>query len=190
VKSGSTLNGAGSVMSSSLTLGTGGQIRLSTNLPLFTVNGNLTNNNNTVVVDLGGATLGAGTYRLMNYTGSISGALSAGPVLLNGTVLGTAAMDTSTPGQVNLAVIVGKPKIGAFSLSGATLTIAATNGTPGVTCGVLASTNVALPLTQWSPIIRNVLFNGGGTVNTNIDLTATSNGYAPQQFFLLQSPSP
>jgi hypothetical protein len=80
--------------------------------------------------------------------------------------------------------------MGAFSLSGATLTIAATNGTPGVTCGILASTNVALPWNQWNPIIRNVLFNAGGTFNTNIDLTATSNGYAPQQFFLLQSPSP
>jgi hypothetical protein len=177
-------------MSSNLTLAAGGQIRLSTNLPLFTVNGNLNNNNNTVVVDLAGATLGSGTYRLMSYNGSIAGSLSSTPTLLNGTVLGTAAIDISTPHQVNLAVIVGHPQIGAFSLSGTTLAIAGTNGTPGVTCGVLASTNVALPVSQWTPIIRNLLFNGSGTLNTNIDLTGTLNGYAAQQFFRLQSPSP
>jgi hypothetical protein len=190
VKSGSTLNGGGNVMSSSLTLASGGQIRLSTSLPLFTVSGNLTNNGNTVVADLGGATLGAGTYHLMNYTGNSSGALSAGPTLLNGSALGTAAIDISTPGQVNLAVITSQPKIGGFSVSGGTLTIGASNGTPGVTCGVLASTNVLLPLSQWIPIVRNGSFNGGGTFSTNLNLTGTANGYAPQQFFLFQSPSP
>jgi hypothetical protein len=59
-----------------------------------------------------------------------------------------------------------------------------------VTCGILASTNVALPVSQWTPVIRNLVFNGSGTLSTNIDLTGTLNGYAAQQFFRLQSPSP
>lgn len=67
VDSGSTLNGSGSVLESNLTLSAGGQIRLSTNSPLFTVTGSLTNNNNTVMVDLGGATVGLGTYPLLTY---------------------------------------------------------------------------------------------------------------------------
>ena len=53
---------------------------LTTGAPVFQVLGNLTNNNNTVVVDLGGATLGNGTYPLMtSISGSLNGFLQSPP---------------------------------------------------------------------------------------------------------------
>ena len=189
VANGSTLKPS-SALGSSLTLAPGGRIQLGTTPPFFNVNGNVTNNDNTVVIDLGGASLGTGTYQLMTYSGLLSGALNSGPTLINGSVSGTAAMDISTPGQINLAVYTGQPRITSFGLSGSTLTVAGGNGTPGVTCGILASTNLALPLSQWMPILRGAPFNGSGNLNASIDLTNTLDAQATQQFFMLQEPSP
>jgi hypothetical protein len=189
VANGSTLKPS-STLGSSLTLAPGGRIQLGMTSPLFNVNGNVTNNNNTVVIDLGGASLATGTYQLMTYSGLLSGQLNPGPALINGSVSGTAAMDISTPGQINLAVYNGQPRIMGFGLSGTTLTVAGGNGTPGVTCGILASTNLTLPLTQWAPVLRGALFNGSGNLNASLDLTNTLDAHATQQFFRLQEPSP
>jgi hypothetical protein len=189
VKNGSKLEPAGP-LGASLTLASGGQIQLAMTSPLFTVNGPLTNNDNAVTVDLGGATLGTGTYPVMTCSGGIFGPLNPGPTLINGTVSGTAAIDTGIPNQVNLAVLGGQPKMTSFGLAGTTLTVAGGNGTPGVSCGVLASTNLALPLNQWTPIVRSALFDGSGNLNTTLDLTNTLDAQAVQQFFRLQEPSP
>ena len=191
VDNGSTLNGGSSVLATNLTLATGGQIRLSTTAsPLFDVSGNLNNNNNTVVVDLGGATIGLGSYPLLNYGGSRSGSLNPTPVIVNGTIsTGTPVIDASTPGQVNLTVVNPRtPAITGFGLSGRTLTFSGTNGTLNGSYGVLASTNLVLPLQQWTPVLLNALFDGGGNFNTNIQLTVNTN--APQQFYIMKSPTP
>ncbi|HWH71249.1 MAG TPA: autotransporter-associated beta strand repeat-containing protein, partial [Candidatus Sulfotelmatobacter sp.] len=69
---------------------------------LIVVNGNLSLGYNTVVINPLG--LLAGTYRLINYTGTKTGSLSP-------TVLGTrytCTIDESTPGQINL-VVSGSP---------------------------------------------------------------------------------
>jgi hypothetical protein len=192
VRNGSTLNGGSDVMSSSLTLAAGGQIRLGTNTPLFTVNGNLTNNNNTVVVDLNGATVGLGSYPLLNYTGGRNGSLNPTPTIVNGTVsVGTPLIDASTPGQIRLTVVNPRtPGITGFGLSGMTLTLGGTNGTLGGSYGILASTNLVLPSAQWKPILLNGMFDGSGNFNSSFDLSTTVNSNAPQQFFRLQSPTP
>jgi hypothetical protein len=70
------------------------------------------------------------------------------------------------------------------TLSGANLTLNASNGLPAGTYYVLSSTNVALPLTQWTPISTNVLSASG---NTAITVTNALTGSASQQFYILQT---
>ncbi len=192
VNNGSTLNGGSSVLTSNLTLAAGGQIRVRTNAPLFTVTGNLINNNNTVVVDLGGASVGLGSYPLFNYGGSRIGSLSPTPTIVNGSVsTGTALIDASTPGQIRLTVVNPRtPGITSFGLSGTTLTLGGTNGTLGGSYGILASTNVALPVAQWKPILLNSVFDGSGNFSSSFDLSTTVSSNAPQQYFRVQSPTP
>jgi hypothetical protein len=164
---------------------------VTTNTPLFTVSGNLTNNNNTVVIDLGGI-VGPGSYPLFNYTGNRHGSLNPTPQFVSGGVSGgTAVIDASTPGQIRLTVVNPRTsRIVGFGLSGTTLTISGTNGTLGGSYGILASTNVALALAQWTPVYLSGLFDGSGDFSASFDLTNTLSPNAPQQFFMLESPTP
>jgi hypothetical protein len=73
------------------------------------------------------------------------------------------------------------PHITRIGVSGATLSLLATNGTPGGTWMLLQSTNVALPLSQWQTNLTG-MFDGSGNLSTNIASTAT-NG---QEFYILK----
>jgi hypothetical protein len=77
-----------------------------------------------------------------------------------------------------------RPGIAAISLSGTDILLAGTNGVASGTYHVLASANVALPVSQWSPVATNVLSANG---NFAITLTNVANANAPQQFFILQT---
>ena len=111
VKAAGTLGGTGSI-GGNVSFESSAQARLfkaagSADSPL-TVSGNLTLNGNILAVDLGGTTtLGAGTYRLMNYGGVLSGSFSATPTMVNGALAAgnTATIDVGTAGQVNLVVV-------------------------------------------------------------------------------------
>ncbi|MGA3181056.1 MAG: leucine-rich repeat protein [Verrucomicrobiota bacterium] len=75
------------------------------------------------------------------------------------------------------------PRIATLGLSGANLALNGINGQSGGTYYVLTSTNVALPLSQWTPVATNVL--GAGA---NFIITVT-NGFTPgtpQRFYVLQ----
>jgi len=75
------------------------------------------------------------------------------------------------------------PAITNFSLLGANVVISGTNGQAGGTYYLLASTNLATPLTQWKTVATNVLSASNYTfVGTN-NVTAG----AAQQFFMLSS---
>jgi len=75
------------------------------------------------------------------------------------------------------------PGIASFSLSGTNLVINGSNGFSGTVYYVLMSTNVSLPLNQWTPVATNVL-NASG----NFTITATNavNLNVPQCFYILQ----
>jgi hypothetical protein len=76
-----------------------------------------------------------------------------------------------------------QPGIVSLAMSGANLTLSGTNGlATGIYC-LLTSTNLALPLNQWSPVVTNVL-----TANGNFTFTATNavNPQAGAQFYILQ----
>lgn len=78
-----------------------------------------------------------------------------------------------------------RPGITGISLSETNLVLSATNGVAGGTYLVLARTNLVMSLSQWTPVVTNVLAAGGSftiTVTNVVNLVV-----APQQFFILQT---
>lgn len=74
-----------------------------------------------------------------------------------------------------------KPFVTGFGVVGTTLTLQGTNGASGGEYVVLGSTNVALPLAQWTPLFTNVFApDGSFNLSTNI-----LNPALPRQFFIL-----
>jgi fibronectin-binding autotransporter adhesin len=84
--------------------------------------------------------------------------------------------------SITNAPIPPSPTITAVSLAGATLTLQGTNGPATEPFVVLQSTNVALALTNWVPVLTNA-FDGSGNFNVSIGLTNTT----PQAFFRLSA---
>lgn len=78
--------------------------------------------------------------------------------------------------------VVPKPTIGGAAMTAGGLVLSGTTGIEGTPYRILSSTNVALPLANWTPVWTNV-FGAGGTYSyTN---SPTTNGAA---FFILVSP--
>jgi hypothetical protein len=51
--------------------------------------------------------------------------------------------------------------------NGSDIVVVASGGPPGATYRLLASTNAALPIAQWTPIATNVFNSSGGSSYTN-----------------------
>jgi autotransporter-associated beta strand protein len=79
---------------------------------------------------------------------------------------------TATPQPVHITNI---------SVSGTTLNISATNGVHGGQYVLLGTTNVAKPLSQWTPIMTNN-FNGSGNLNLSTNII---NPAVPRQFYII-----
>jgi hypothetical protein len=75
---------------------------------------------------------------------------------------------------------VPQPAVTSVALSQSTVVLSGTNGVAGQTYYVLASTNAALPLTQWSPISTNVLSASG-----DFTITLTNAAGSQQMYFIL-----
>src|SRR5262249_20188743 len=76
-----------------------------------------------------------------------------------------------------------QPRISSLMNNSGTLVLAGTNGMPRAMYLVLTSTNLALPLSNWTPIATNQFDANGNFVCTNLASPA-----AVQQFYLLQLP--
>jgi hypothetical protein len=74
------------------------------------------------------------------------------------------------------------PHITGISLSGTSLVINGTNGLTGEPYNVLTTTNLTLPLGQWTVLPTNTF--GGGSFS----LTNAVNPNAPQNFYILRVP--
>ena len=92
--------------------------------------------------------------------------------------------------QINLfqvrdvtATLISAPKITGIAVSGATLTITATNGPANASFVLLESANLALPLAQWTPVLTNS-FDGNGAINLSTNVVSPSN---PQRFYILRT---
>jgi autotransporter-associated beta strand protein len=103
---------------------------------LIVVQGNLAVTNATISLSILGSPLAAGTYTLIQYSGSKSGSFNPTPVIAAGSIDGSPVIDDSTPGQINLVVshnlvITTQPADTVVSTnSPASFTVAATGTAP------------------------------------------------------------
>ena len=78
------------------------------------------------------------------------------------------------------AAVLRAPRITAVGLNGTTLTLRATNGTDGGRYVLLQSTNVALPLNQWKPVLTNTFDSSG-----NLNIATNIPGISAAEFYIL-----
>jgi hypothetical protein len=145
------------------------------------VTGPLTYGGSLVVTKLGPAPLSGGDrfqlFSANSYSGSFSSMtlppLNAGLIWTN-----KLAVDGSIE-------VLGPPSphIGSIVQSGTNLVISGTGGPANATYFVLASTNIELPLTNWTRILTNQ-FNSSG----NFSCTNAISPALPRRFFRLEVP--
>jgi fibronectin-binding autotransporter adhesin len=124
------------------------------------------------------AGFGPGTYTLFTYGGT----LSVGTLTFGITPPGYGySIDTSVPGQVNL--IVAKPSFGTISATAGGLVLGGSGGIPNANFYLLAATNLAQPLANWTRVMTNQFDANGNFIFTNAFTTNS-----PQNFFRLQLP--
>ncbi len=146
----------------------------------------------------GGLTLVAGTYHAFGNNGTTAylGSANSGTntslanLVTNGPVFVTAAQlyldltDASDhlPIVADYTIPIPAPVINGFSLAGTNLIFNVGNSITGGVFTVLMTTNISLPLANWTPLATNTSTSGGFT------LTATNavNPAAPAQFYLLR----
>ena len=73
------------------------------------------------------------------------------------------------------------PRMAHVTAAGGSLVLSGTNGAPNGAYTIVASTNVALAVSSWTPVATN-LFDGSGNFSNSIPVTNT----VPQDFFLLK----
>jgi len=142
--------------------------------------------NNPSTINIGAVANVSGTVQipLISYTGT--GIDPYGALTLGTLPAGYTAnlVDNTGNSSVDLSIastVKPTPRITGISALGTTLTITATNGAFGGQYVLLGSTNVALPLSQWTPLLTNN-FDGSG----NLDLsTNIINPSLPRQFYIL-----
>lgn len=106
-----------------------------------------------------------------------------GPVFINATNLYidlTGASD-HLPVVADYTIPMPAPAIGSLNLTGSNLVFNVANSITGGVFTVLASTNVSLPLTNWTTVATNIVGKSG-----SVSITNTLNLASPGQFYLLR----
>jgi hypothetical protein len=85
-------------------------------------------------------------------------------------------------GTNNLSQVVKAPQFSGISVGGNGLVMSGSWGTPDGTYDVLVTTNVFLPLNQWTPLLTNQF-----DINGNFNFTNIPDPGVPQQFYILQA---
>jgi hypothetical protein len=144
------------------------------------------NGNTSAVNNAGASALGAGTYVLIQAP-AITGVPATNVTVSGAGVSGTGTLSVSG-GNVLLTVAssapLSRPKITAFSLSGTTLNLTATNGTPNGNYVLVASTNVTAHLSTWTPVLTNT-FDANGNAHLSTNIVNSSN---KTEFYSIQNP--
>jgi autotransporter-associated beta strand protein len=206
---GQTLTGSGAVsgkviVSSSATLAPGGSLSTLTFNSSLTLNdgsttvievskspnatndaaqvaGNVQFGGNLVITDVSAGSFAAGdSFKLLS-AASYSGAFTSIAPVIPAVNL---AWNTNGLGTGILSVVSSPtppPKIATTGLSGNSIILAGTNGVPNWTYYVLASTNAALPLSQW-PIVATNTFDVVGNLTATNPIVPS----APQSFYVLK----
>ena len=161
-------------------------LNYSSGTPSFSVtNGTLTLSGSTVfTVNNIGSPFAAGSYKLVatNTAGLVTGTLPAVVVSGSGVVGGAISSLQTINGELYLVVTSPQPPvITGIGISGMTLILTATNGVGNGTYILLQSTNITLPLSQWTPVLTNN-FDGSGNLNLSTNIVTPG---AQQQFYIL-----
>ena len=126
------------------------------------------------------AGFGPGTYTLFNYGGALSvGSLTIGSV----PTAYTYSIDTSNQGVVNLVVSLPQFGFSGISVSGSGVVLKGSGGATNGTYYLLASTNLVLPLANWTRVATNQFDANGNFLLTNSFGTNTT-----RSFYRLQLP--
>lgn len=205
-----TLGGTGSIAGNLVMLGGTNAPGLS--LGTFTVGGNATlagttlmelnrgqtpNSDRLVVggnINFGGilrVVLGAGAaapqagdvYQLFNKAGSGSFTTISLPTLSGGLTWITTNLTVN--GTISVLGPTPQPVITNVVVSGSNVILSGINGTAGNPYKLMTSTNVALPMSSWTPAVTN-LFGVGGTFS----VTNSMDPAKPANFYRLQVPVP
>jgi Bacterial Ig domain/Immunoglobulin I-set domain len=91
---------------------------------------------------------------------------------------------TNLPSGPTTIVPTVPPAITAFNITGGNLVITGTNAQATGVYYLLSSTNVALPLSQWTPVSTNVVSTANGFTFIGTNVVTPGN---PQQFYILSS---
>jgi autotransporter-associated beta strand protein len=154
------------------------QFQLGTSSDLVSVTGDLTLGGTLNISNAGG--FGPGTYMLFNY----GGALSVGTITFGTVPAGyNYSIDTSNQGVVNLIVSLPQFGFGGISVAPGRVVL---SGSGGVTNGIfylLASTNITLPVANWTRAATNEF-----DANGNFLITNAFDSNRPQYFYRLQLP--
>jgi autotransporter-associated beta strand protein len=156
--------------------------------PLFITNGTLAMSPGTVVkINNTGPALVVGTYTIIGANNGGSVTWPSPPSFMvtgGGIATGATASLQIISGALDLVVTYPTPHITGISISGTTLTMTATNGGAGAQYTLMGSTNMLLPLNQWTPILTNQ-FDQNGNINLATNIVNSGN---PLEFYLLEIP--
>jgi autotransporter-associated beta strand protein len=120
------------------------------------------------------------------FTGALIGAgfgVPTLPALWPGLSWNTAGISPAGSGILAVTGTATPPVTTVANVSGANFIVQGTGGLAGATYRLLTSTNVALPLTAWTPIATNT-FSATGTYSNAVSLTPV----VPQRFFVIDVP--
>jgi fibronectin-binding autotransporter adhesin len=119
--------------------------------------------------------------------GTIFSVLSYGSETGTFSSLGLPATVTwqSTYGATNFTLVAGgaEPQFGTFNRSGTNLIFSGLGGTPDSKYVILTSTNLALPLANWTILTTNFFDDNG-----HFNYTNGMNPATPRQFFIFKTP--
>lgn len=141
---------------------------------------------NTISIDSAVNVSGPVTFPLIRYnsfTGSVAANFIKGELPAGFTA---GLVDNPAQHRIDLVIAASAsvvPHIHTAAFSGTGFIVGGSNGLPEGNYYVLVSTNLALPLNQWTPIATNPFDAGGGFNFTNLSGTNAS-----QLFYLLQLP--
>ena len=153
-----------------------GSFIISTNYPNIVGNADLAGAFN-ATLNTGYVPTNGTTFNVLSY-GSFTGSFTS-------LGLPSAVSWQSTYGSTNLTLLVGspKPQFGTFNLSGTNLIFNGLGGPPGSNYVVLVSTNLTIPLANWSALITNT-FDGNGQFHYTNPVSPSK----PRQFFIFKLP--
>jgi autotransporter-associated beta strand protein len=141
-----------------------------------------------VVTNFTGTITNGQTFQLFVATNGIYNAGSFSSIALPAAAGLTWTTNLAVNGSITANVVAvpsPMPVITNIGLLGSNLHLNGTNGAFGGTLYVLASTNLALPLTNWTAISTNT-FTGSGTFNVTV--TNAINPNTPQSFYIISQP--